>query len=110
MGSRLLAHKSAFEVIEEGLISAPELGPMSRSMSSFAKLMYLESQPQASLIVAGENEATVVEGDSNKADQRHFATEKSWEQSDTECVNLDVVDADDSTVLTASDSATTTRV
>ena len=71
---------------------------MSRSTSSFAKLMHLESQPIESF--AAHNEAVVVGGDGD------FATGKRREPSTVASVN--VIDVNDSTVLTGGDSATTT--
>ena len=91
--------KSGFEAIEEDLISAPEWRPMSRSTSSFAKLMHLESQPIES---GAHNEAVVVGGDGD------FSTGKRCERSDVATVKTDVMDVNDSTVLTGGDSATTT--
>ena len=92
--------KSGFEASEEDLISAPEWRPMSRSTSSFAKLMHLESQPMGSC--EAHNEAVVVGGDGD------FTTGKQCVQSHVASVRADVIDGNESTVLTGGDSATTT--
>ena len=99
--------KSGFEAIEEDLISASEWGPMSKSTSSFAKLMHLESQPAVSPTVTDENEGN---GDSSEVGQGDFTGGKTWEQLDSDNFTVDTMDANDSTVLTGSECTTTTRL
>ena len=101
--------KSGFEAIEEDLISASEWGPMSKSTSSFAKLMHLESEPVVSPTAVNDNEA-IVEGDGSEVGQGDFTGGKTWEQLDSDNVIVDNMDANDSTVLTGSERTTTTRL